>query len=141
LLVEFLKSKLYCHVANSTFSNELTFQKDISNLDCNTHCNTLQHTATHCTTPKHTATHCNTLQHTAAHCSTLQHTATHCNTLQHTFSNELTFQKILIGFLYYCRNELAGFFSEFLKVSSIVICSSVFSRELLSAPNGEFLDK
>jgi len=30
----------------------------------------MQHTATHCNT------HCNTLQHTATHCNTLQHTAT-----------------------------------------------------------------
>ena len=29
----------------------------------------------------HCNTHCNTLQHTAPHCNTLQHTATHCNTL------------------------------------------------------------
>ena len=51
---------------------------------CNTHCNTMQHTATHCNTLSADntclvrwvmmidATHCNT------HCNTMQHTATHC---------------------------------------------------------------
>jgi len=58
-------------------------------LHCNTHYQTLQHSAngntqrnTWCNTQQHaaahTATHCNTLQHTATHCNT------HCNTLQHT---------------------------------------------------------
>jgi len=59
---------------------------------CNTHCNTLQHTATLVNSwmMAHTATDCNTLQHRsiAYHMDdgkqalqhTLQHTATHCNT-------------------------------------------------------------
>jgi len=46
---------------------------------CETHCNTLQHTAMHCNTLQHTwPIHLwNTLQHTATHCNALQHTATH----------------------------------------------------------------
>ena len=68
---------------------------------CNTHCNTIKHTATHCKTMQYTAhyifagsfvagqtkTHCN------SRCNrkneTLQHTATHCNTLQHTTTSYL----------------------------------------------------
>jgi len=44
---------------------------------CNTLQHTLQLTATHCNT------HCNSLQHTATHCNSRQHTATHCNSLRH----------------------------------------------------------
>jgi len=52
---------------------------------CNTHCNTLQHTATHCNRmgraswPTCESCHTYERQHTATHCNTLQHTATHCN--------------------------------------------------------------
>ena len=69
--------------------------------ECNTECNTLQHSAMNCNTLQRTATQsatqCNELQHSATHCNTLhrtwdvvkveigavldEHTATHCNTL------------------------------------------------------------
>jgi len=48
---------------------------------CNTHCNTLQHTATQYETLQYNITHNNTLQQTATccniHCNTLQRTAIH----------------------------------------------------------------
>ena len=59
---------------------------------CNTHCNTLEHTAAHCNALQHAATHCDTLQYTVPHCNTLQHTATHCSTLQRTATRCNTLQ-------------------------------------------------
>ena len=56
-----------------------------------TQCNALQHTATRVEcgrvangTTGSCNTHYNTLKHTATHCNTMQHTATHRTTLQHT---------------------------------------------------------
>jgi len=44
-------------------------REELAEVECNTHCNIMQHYATRGL--KHTATHCNTLQHTATHCNTL----------------------------------------------------------------------
>jgi len=54
----------------------LTFGSvDVFATQCNTLCNTLQHTATHCNILQYIATHCNTQQHTATHCNTMQRTS------------------------------------------------------------------
>jgi len=46
---------------------------------CNTHGNTVQHTATHCIMcVRRLILRCNTLQLTATHCNSLQRTAMHC---------------------------------------------------------------
>jgi len=61
--------------------------------DCNSHCNTLQHTAIHCNTLQYTAIHCNTLQHTTTPCNSLQLTALHCNILKLTATQCTTPQR------------------------------------------------
>ena len=71
----------------NTLQNTLKHTLYCATMQCNTHCNILQHTAAHCNTLQHTAAHCSTLQHTLQYTET--HTATHCtakycNTLQNS---------------------------------------------------------
>ena len=63
-------------------------------LSCNTHCNTLQHTATHCNALQPTATHCNTLQHTTISCDILQHTITRCTMKREVLGGAGVFKKV-----------------------------------------------
>jgi len=79
----------HCNTLHDRYIKSI-FREQLEN---ESHCNTLQHTATHCNTLQHTATHCATLQHRCiksvfkermqnqSH-SNIYHTATHCNTLQ-----------------------------------------------------------
>jgi len=124
-------------------------------LHCNTHCNTLQHTATHCSSLQHTVTH-NVLhgvcakrslwkvclsshiltaawdiERTATHYRTLQHTATHCNVLQHTATLHL------IGTYYNsqqhtlcCNNTLQYTMCATWTLFKIFLCSLLLTNDL-----------